>query len=395
MRKYLFIMAQEGFPWGGSEPLWSSAAEHLARGGNNVRVSVKDWGEPVPQIEHLRSAGCEIFYRHDQYRLPSFIFRQIRKIFPPLKYFDAHLRSVGKGVDLVVVSQGCNFDGLEWMEAARAAGYRYATIAQGATEQWWPHDNVAERLAVSLEGASVTYFVSQANLELSRRQFACPLRNAKIVRNPFNVRYDAQLPWPCKFSDGLSLACVARLDVSHKGQDLLVQVLSLPHWRDRNVRVSLIGKGPHERGLRRIVEQQRLTSVEFAGFSNDIEEVWRQHHAFVLASRYEGMPLALVEAMLCGRPGVVTDVAGNRELVRDGVNGFLAKAPTVELLDEAMNRAWESRARLQEMGRTAANDVRQFVSRDPGEDLARELAALAGDTLEMAVSVVGANYVKA
>jgi hypothetical protein len=72
----------------------------------------------------------------------------------------------------------------------------------------------------------------------------------------------------------------------------------------------------------------------------------------------------------------------------------MAKAPTVELLDEAMNRAWESRARLKEMGRAAAHDVRQFVSRDPGGDLARELAAVAGDTEEPPVSRGEPNYAK-
>jgi len=95
------------------------------------------------------------------------------------------------------------------------------------------------------------------------------------------------------------------------------------------------------------------------------------------------MPLTLVEAMLCGRPYIASNVGGNRELVRDGINGFLAKAPTVELLDETMNRAWESRAQLKEMGCTAAKDARRFVSGDPGEDFARKLAAVAGDSVEM------------
>ena len=95
-----------------------------------------------------------------------------------------------------------------------------------------------------------------------------------------------------------------------------------------------------------MVEHLGLTNVEFAGHQNNIEEIWRKHHALVLPSRFEGMPLVVVEAMLCGRPCIATDVGGNRELVRDGINGFLAKAPTVELLDEAMNRAWDNRGRL-------------------------------------------------
>ena len=119
-----------------------------------------------------------------------------------------------------------------------------------------------------------------------------------------------------------------------------------------------------------------LPNVEFAGFVEDIEQLWKRYHALVLPSRFEGMPLSLVEAMLCGRPSIVTDVAGHRELVRDNVNGFLAKAPTVELLNEAMNRAWENRVRLKQMGETAAADVRQWVSHDPTGDFVRELESL-------------------
>jgi glycosyltransferase involved in cell wall biosynthesis len=375
MKKYLFIMAQEGYPWGGSEPLWSSAAENLARHGNEVRVSVKDWGAPVPQIEHLRSVDCVIIPRTEQYRIPSFISRQIRKIFPQPPYRESHIRSVGNDVDLIVISQGDNSDGLEWLEAARASGRRYVAIAQSAVVYWWPTDDRAERLAKAYESASATYFVSQAILDISRRQFGSPLRNAKVVRNPFNVRYDASPPWP-NSDEGLALACVGRLDVTSKAQDVLLQVLGLPHWRERKVRLSLFGTGPHERGLRRIVDQSGLTNVNFAGQQDNIEDIWSKHHVLVLPSRFEGMPLTVVEAMLCGRACIVTDVGGNRELIRDGINGFLAKAPTVGLLDEAMNRAWENRSRLEEMGETAAADVRKFVSADPAEDFARELESL-------------------
>jgi len=393
MRKYLFIMAQEGHPWGGSELLWSSAAEHLVRRGNEVCISVKDWGKPIPQIEHLRSAGCRIFYR--DYRLPSFFVRQFRKIFPSPPFVESHMAAAGGDVDLVVVSSPDNKTGLEWMEGAKAARHKYAVIAHSAVVYWWPDDDSAERLAEAYENANGSYFVSQAILEISRWQVGSPLQKAKVVRNPFNVPYDACPPWPANPEGELALACVGRVDVISKGQDVLLQVLGLPHWRERKVRLSVIGTGPNERGLRRMAGLLGLNNVEFVGHQNNIEEIWSQHHALVLPSRFEGMPLTVLEAMLCGRPCIVTDVGGNRELVRDGINGFMAKAPTVELLDEAMNRAWESRARLKEIGRTAAKDVRQFVSRDPGEDLARELAALAGDTLEMAVSVVGANYVKA
>ena len=56
----------------------------------------------------------------------------------------------------------------------------------------------------------------------------------------------------------------------------------------------------------------------------------------------------------------------------------------MKLVDEVMNRAWKSRAQLKDRaGYTAAKDVRRWVSPDPGEDFARELAAVAGDGREM------------
>jgi glycosyltransferase involved in cell wall biosynthesis len=372
MRKFLFIAANPWIGWAGSELLWSAAAWKLAHRGNDVRVSVNDWRQPVAGIERLRSAGCKIHYR----RPPSLLYRLGRKIFPLPEYPLKHVRALGDGVDLVVISQGINNDGLPWMEAAKAAGQKYAVIAQAVHDYYWPVEDMVDRQAAAYEGASRAYFVSQGNIDVSRRQFATPLRNAKIVRNPFNVRYDAQPAWPGEPLQELLLACVGRLEMGTKGQDLLLEVLSLPHWRERKVRVSLIGEGPNERVLRRRTEQLKLTSVEFLGYQDSIEEVWSRHHALVLPSRQEGMPLALVEAMLCGRPCIVTDVAGHKELVRDGINGFLAKAPTVELLEQAMNRAWDNRSRLREMGETAASDVREWVSADPAEDFVRELESL-------------------
>ena len=372
MRRFLFVAANEWSNWGGSELLWSLTAEKLASRGNDVRVSFRNYGEPPREIERVRSAGAQIFER----RAPSFFVRQVRRVFPPPKHSDLQLDTVGKDVDLMVISQGYVGDGLEWMEAAGATGIRYVVIVQCASESYWPDDSTAKRLATGFENAAQTYFVSQATLDLTRRQFATPLRQAKVIRNPFNVRYDVNPPWPSGSSEELNLGCVGRLDLAHKGQDLLLGVLSLPHWRERNVQVSLIGRGRNESVLRCMADLLELRNVAFMGHQQNIQAIWKSHHALVLPTRFEGMPLVVVEAMLCGRPCIATDVAGCRELIRDGINGFLAKAATVEMLDEAMNRAWDNRSQLREIGAQAAIDVRQFVSHDPAEDFVRELGSL-------------------
>jgi glycosyltransferase involved in cell wall biosynthesis len=85
----------------------------------------------------------------------------------------------------------------------------------------------------------------------------------------------------------------------------------------------------------------------------------------VLPSRYEGLPLVLVESMWCGRPAVVTDVAGNTELCLDNETGFVSPAPTVSLLAETLERAWNRRADWQRMGQAARARAEGQIPRDP------------------------------
>lgn len=371
MRRIAFIAGNELVRWGGSELCWAAAAERLAKSGVQVSVSVMAWEPPVTQVERLRAAGCRIFERPRR-TIAASIRRRLN--FGKAREW-SHLRRVAADADLTVISQGGNTDGLAWMEAARSQGLKYAVISQSANEQWWPDDDLDERLAAAYESACAAYFVSEANLALTRLELCIPLSCGVVIRNPFNVRYEAKAAWPGDPAEQLSLGCVASLDVRQKGQELLVRVLERPHWRARNIRVTLAGSGPHERMLRKTVAALKLP-VEFAGFVDDIEQFWSQHHALVLASRFEGLPLALVEAMLCGRAAIATDVGGNREVICDGVNGFLARAATGDLLDEALDRAWNDRQRLREIGEAAARDIRRAVPADPTGEFVRRLEAL-------------------
>jgi glycosyltransferase involved in cell wall biosynthesis len=97
------------------------------------------------------------------------------------------------------------------------------------------------------------------------------------------------------------------------------------------------------------------------------------------------MPLALVEAMMCGRPGIVTTVGGNAELVEDRVTGFLA-APVEDSLDAALEDAWERRHDLHEMGRLAAFKVRELIPPDPAGEFAHLLLNIADELADAKAS---------
>ena len=191
--------------------------------------------------------------------------------------------------------------------------------------------------------------------------------NAEVVRNPFNVDFSASPPWPSPGESGvLRLACVGRLKSRPKGQDLLLEALASSVWINRPWRLALYGSGPMKNIIERLIKRFGLNErVTLAGYVSRIEDIWAENHVLVMPSRCEGMPMAMVEAMLCGRPVVATDVAGHSEIVEDGVSGFLAEAPTVASVEGALERLWERRHDLRMMGETAANSIRTIVPADP------------------------------
>lgn len=372
-KRIAFIAVNQSAPWGGSEELWAQSAMRMVKVGYRVGVSVQGWQPSVPQVDALAKAGCDIHYRW--YNKQPFHWVQFK-----LYKEEAYYRWLDKfRPELAVISQASNIDGIGWMEACIARNIPFVPISQAAASNYWPPDEVADRLAVAYRQAVTSCFVSQRNIDLTVKQIAVELPNAQVVRNPFKVDYDAAPPWP-EFTEPLKLACVGRLEPFSKGQDVLFEVLRSKKWRSRPLQITLYGRGTSGSTLAKLKNLWQLDQVTFGAFVNDVESIWANHHGLILPSRYEGLPLAVVEAMLCARPCIVTDVAGNTELIEDNVSGFVADAPQVKCLDEALERAWQQRSRWYEMGQAAAARTRKLVPRDP----IGEFVAILKDSLKQA-----------
>lgn len=348
------VSALSAAPWGAAEELWQQTALALNRRGYRVAASVTRWPQRPDGVERLLAEGVAVEEREqglgELWRAPD--------------------------VDLVLLQQPDLFAAEPWMTACREAGIAYATLSHYAAEHEWPPGSTALSLRAGYRNATMNYFVSQANADLAERQTAQTLARRKIVRNPFKTSWDAPFSWP--EDDGtLRLACVARLDLEDKAQDILCHVLARPEWRARPVSLSLIGEGPHRDLIAAMIGELRLDEVRLVGRREDIDAVWRDHHVLVLPSRAEGLPIVLVEALLAGRPAVVSDVAGNGELLEDGATGFLAAAPTDAAFAVALERLWQARDRLEAMGRRAAREIRTRIPAEPDEAFADELCDLA------------------
>jgi glycosyltransferase involved in cell wall biosynthesis len=82
--------------------------------------------------------------------------------------------------------------------------------------------------------------------------------------------------------------------------------------------------------------------VRFLGFEPNVRRWLQAADALVLSSRWEGLPMVVLEAAACCVPAVATDVPGTREALRDGETGLLAAAGDVSALRDAMLQMMES-----------------------------------------------------
>lgn len=126
-------------------------------------------------------------------------------------------------------------------------------------------------------------------------------------------------------------------------------------------RLVLIGSGPLEDDLRAAADGLGIADrVSFAGSRTDVPRLLPAFDVFALSSRYEGLPIALLEALATGLPCVTTSAGGIPEVVEDGREGFLVDPGDAVALAHRLGLVLGDDALRQTMGRAAASRGGQF-----------------------------------
>ncbi len=365
-------------PWGGSEMLWYKVAKRLQGEGHELAINYKYWPHTAKELLELESNGATLSLRGKTpsvgEKRQSFFSGLFRQPIPPDNPADWIAR---ERPNAVLITLGYHPDPIPVADACIEHGIPYGINLQCASDFFFIHSNVLENFRRWYKNASRVYFVSDENRNKLKNNIALELENAEIIANPFNVSCDANPDYP-DTSEAFRVAVVGRVHFQSKGQDLIIDVLRRPHWRGRNLKVVFYG---HDQGnmaqLKGLVEMYGLQDmVEFGGYLSDVEEIWERNHALLLPSRYEGAPLVVIEAMLCNRVSITTNIGRNVELIDDNETGFIAEGATINLVDDALERAWQKRDQWQEMGRLAGQHIRQRYPEDPVREFADRIKAL-------------------
>lgn len=207
--------------------------------------------------------------------------------------------------------------------------------------RWWAlgADRVTNRLSTHVIA------VSESTRDFVVNQEGVPAARATTIHNGIDLakfrprpeeRVAARECWKLP-QDAFVVAGIGRLTYQ-KNFALFLEIAAAVCGKHSNAVFVLVGTGEDEPALRAQAERLGLGErIRFLGYVPDMPALWPAIDSLLLTSRYEGLPITILEAMACGAPIVASNLDGMREILRDEVNADLVPpgepGPYVSRLD--------------------------------------------------------------
>ena len=174
--------------------------------------------------------------------------------------------------------------------------------------------------------------------------------DAKQFHFPTQVIYNPLTLVPGATSSGTSkkFLAVGRFSHQHKGFDLLIKAFALFAKDNNEWTLDIVGEGPEEEAFRNLIAKNKLEGrISIHPFTKEIQKYYSEAQVYVLSSRWEGLPLVLIEAMAHGLPIISSDLTMSKEIMGD-FGLYFKNGDTNELahcLEEATKIDWEKKSK--------------------------------------------------
>lgn len=149
---------------------------------------------------------------------------------------------------------------------------------------------------------------------------------------------------------------------SQKGFDMLIDIWEIvskfyPDWV-----LEIFGEGEWEYLLRNKIEEKGLTDqIKLNGLTSNVESEFHSSSIYIMSSRFEGLPIVLIEAMSCGLPVISFDCeSGPREIIEHGSSGFLVDNYDIHAMAEKIIFLIENPNIRKSMGKNSINRAKYF-----------------------------------
>ena len=176
------------------------------------------------------------------------------------------------------------------------------------------------------------------------------------------------IPNPITIEQGITSECTSKQVIAvgrytyQKGFDLLISTWGIVHLKHPDWALNIYGGGNREAYQQQVDKLGLQKAITCNGPVNHIAEKYRESSIFVLSSRFEGLPLVLMEAMSSGlAPVAFTCPCGPRDIITNGEDGLLCENGNIEKLAEGICRLIEDDTLRKEMGKKASVSIQRFT----------------------------------
>lgn len=177
-----------------------------------------------------------------------------------------------------------------------------------------------------------------------------------VIYNPLTLA-----PGEASRHDRKTFLCIGRMTPLHKGFDILLKAFARFASRHDDWTLQIVGEGPEKGKLYTYIQKEKLDGrVRIAPFTSHIQPYYSKATCYVLASRWEGMPLVLAEAMSHHLPIVSSDIPVAKEILDPAFTWFFASEHPEELAQRMEEAAGKSQVQLDRMGHLAATKAQEF-----------------------------------
>ena len=250
---------------------------------------------------------------------------------------------------------------LAWCALA-PGGHRFVWSAHGYDSAHAEFHRVARSPAAFakalLARRAAAVSVASLNVAAKARRAGIDPRRVRVVYTGVNAVRFGNVPPPPSPAP-VTFGAAGRI-VGIKGFDVLAEAAARVLRSGRDARFVLYGNGPREQALRgQIADLGIADRFDIRAPTADLPRAFAEMHVVVLPSRLDSFPLVPCEAMVAGRPVIVTRVGGLPEAIEDGVHGIIVEPDDPVTLGDAIARFVDEPERIRAMGSAARDYARR------------------------------------
>lgn len=161
-------------------------------------------------------------------------------------------------------------------------------------------------------------------------------------------------------TDDFLITTIAELNKNKNQLQVIKAIRQINKMGYKNIKYLIVGEGPYYKKLKNKIEKYNLTeNIILYGYSKEVPKIINSSDVIILTSKREGLPKCIMEAMAAGKPVIVTNVRGSRDLIINNENGYIISVNNINQTSKAILEMYNSKT-IKQFGENSKSLIKKY-----------------------------------